>query len=163
MKKIFFILPPLFFTLIFATCKKNPMPDNNYPYFECKINGQRYIPNSCANCLSFMILEDTSLIGAANRGFETIRFGINDPAAIQVKNYPLINTGGMRATYKNSTTTDDYYRTQNFNPGSFKITEINKSTKTIKGTFSFIAYHSFRPKDSVIVSEGSFRVPYATN
>ncbi|MGN6299190.1 MAG: DUF6252 family protein [Ginsengibacter sp.] len=150
MKNKLFILPALCFTLIFATCKKNPTPDNNYPFFECKINGQKYIPNNCANCLSFMILEDTSLIGAANQGFKTIRFGINDSTNIQAKTYSLTNIGGMRATYKNSTTTDDYYRTQDFNPGSFTIIEINKTNKTIKGKFNFVAYHSINLNDSVI-------------
>jgi hypothetical protein len=163
MKNKLFILPALFFSLIFATCEKNPIPDPNDFYFRCKINGKLYIPNNCANCLSFMILEDTSLIANANAGFETIGFGINDQTGIQAKTYSLINQIGSRATYKNSTTTDDYYRSQNYNPGNFKITEINKTNKTVKGNFSFIAYHSFRPKDSLIITEGIFYVKYTTN
>ena len=148
---------------IAASCNKTPPPDPNSFYFRCKINGQTYIPNNCSNCLSFMLLEDTSLIANANAGFETIRFGINDYAGIQVKTYSLINQGGRRATYKNSTTTDDYYRTQNFNPGNFTITELNKTTKTMRGVFNFVAYHSIRPNDSLIITEGSFHVKYTTN
>ncbi len=164
MKKIFiYILPTLLYTFIFATCNKTPpIPTDDF-YFKCKINRQTYIPNSCANCLSFMVLEDTSLIANANAGFETIGFGINDPLNIQMKNYLLINRGGMRATYKNSTTTDDYYRTQNFNPGKLIITEFDRMNKTMRGTFNFIAYHSFRANDSVIVSDGSFYIRYTTN
>lgn len=110
--------------------------------------------------MSFKLLEDTTLIANGNAGFETIRFGINDKTGIQVKAYELINQVGNRATYKYSTTTDDYYRTQDFNPGSFQITEVDKSKRIIRGTFHFVAYHSFRPNDSVIVSEGIFRIKY---
>lgn len=148
--------------LMAASCNKNeyPEPGPNDFYFRCKIDGRLYIPNSCANCMSFKLLEDTSLIASGNAGFETIRFGINDKTGIQEKEYALINQGGQRATYKYSTTTDDYYRTQNFNPGSLKITEVDKTKRIIRGTFHFVAYHSFKPNDSVIVSEGKFRIKY---
>jgi hypothetical protein len=158
-----YILPALLFTLIFATCNKPPAPAADDFYFKCKLNGQTYMPNNCSNCLSFKVLEDTSLIANANRGFETIRFGINDPTNIQAKNYSLINVGGMRVTYSNSTLTNDYYRTQNFNPGKLIITEFDRMNKTMRGTFNFIAYHSFRANDSVIVSDGSFYIRYTTN
>ena len=160
-------LKALSFTLIAlitiaASCNKNeyPEPGPDDFYFRCKIDGRIYVPNSCANCLSFMLLEDTSLIANGNAGFETIGFGINDKTGIQAKTYELINQIGNRATYKYSTTTDDYYRTQNFNPGSFKVIEVDKSKRIIRGTFHFVAYHSFRPNDSVIVSDGMFRVKY---
>lgn len=147
---------------IAASCHKNeyPEPGPNDFYFRCKIDGRLYIPNSCANCMSFKLLEDTSLIASGNAGFETIRFGINDKTGIQAKTYDLINQGGRRATYKYGTIRDDYYRTQNFNPGSFQITEVDKSKRIIRGTFHFVAYHSFRANDSVIVSDGIFRVKY---
>lgn len=102
------------------------------------------------------------MIAGTNRGFETIRFGINDSTGIENNKYELLNRGGMRVTYKNSTITDDYYRTQNFNPGSLSITEIDKANKTIRGSFHFVAYHSFRPNEGVIITDGSFHVKYTT-
>jgi hypothetical protein len=147
---------------IVTSCNKTTVPDPNSFYFRCKINGQTYIPNNCANCLSFMLLEDTSLIANANAGFETIAFGINDKSGIEIKTYRLINQGGQRATYENSPLTNDYYRTQNFNPGTLTITELNKTTNTMKGVFNFVAYHSLRAKDSLIFTEGSFYVRYTT-
>src|SRR5665647_5520 len=157
-----FILLVIAFITISASCKKTTDPRPSDFYFRCKINGQLYIPNSCANCLSFKLLEDTSLIANANAGFETIRFGINDLTGIQVKTYNLINQIGNRATYKNSTTTDDYYRSQNYNPGNLTITELNKTNRTIRGNFNFVAYHSFRPNDSLIITEGTFYAKYTS-
>lgn len=98
-------------------------------YFRCKIDGRTYVPNSWANCLTFMIIEDTSLIASANRGFETIRFGINDSTDIHVWNYTLMNIGGMRVRIKIVLPLLINYRTQNFNPGILLITEMTKQIK----------------------------------
>lgn len=62
------------FVLTSAQCKKNtPLPEF---YFSCKVDGQEYIPNGCANCRVAKLLEDTTILINGNRGFETIGIGI---------------------------------------------------------------------------------------
>ena len=153
------LLLVLFTMLTASECRKTTTPEF---YFKCKVDGQEYIPNSCANCLAATILEDTTLIMNANRGFETIGFGINESKGIQKGTYFLINQVGRRATYKKSTTTNDYYRTQSIYPGELTIKEFDKASKIIGGTFSFRAYHTLS-NDSVIVSSGEFRLKYKTD
>jgi hypothetical protein len=162
MKKLLFILPALFFTLIFATCKKNPTPDNNYPYFQCKINGKTYIPNNCANCLTCTIYQDTIFLLGANAGFEALTIGINDNTEIKATSYILNEIIGRQGTYKNSTLTNDRYFTDETHTGQLTITTLDKTNKTISGTFYFKAYNAYR-NDSVSVTDGKFQLNYTTN
>jgi hypothetical protein len=157
-----FILPALFFTLIFATCKKNPTPDNNYPYFQCKMNGQKYIPNNCANCLTCTIYQDTIFILGANAGFETVGIGINDHTGIKITTYILNDVIGSRGDYKNSTLTNDRYFTDATHTGKLTVDILDKTKRTIQGTFYFKAYNAYR-NDSVSITDGKFRLNYTTN
>ena len=162
MKKILFVLLGFFFTLIFATCKKDPTPDNNYPYFQCKINGQTYIPNNCANCLTCTIYQDTIFLLGANAGFEAIAIGIiNKPEIIQ-KSYVLNSNIANGGTYKNSTLTNDRFDTDSIHTGKLQIIILDKINKNISGTFYFKAYNVYR-NDSVSVTDGKFRLNYDTN
>jgi hypothetical protein len=106
---------------------------------------------------------DTSIIIGANNGFESIRFGIDNHPMLIPKTYQLINEPGKRATYDNSTLVNDYYRTQPFNPGTFIISSIDKTKRIITGNFNFVAYHSLRANDSVIVNSGKFQLKYTVN
>jgi hypothetical protein len=129
MKKILLILSALFFALIFVTCKKSPIPDNNYPYFQCKINGQTYIPNSCANCLTCTVYQDTIFLLGANAGFETVGIGINDNSGIKVTTYTLNDVIGRRGDYKNSTLTNDRYFTDATHTGKLTINTLDRTKK----------------------------------
>jgi|SRR5690348_17231568 hypothetical protein len=157
MKKIFFVLPPLFFTLIFATCKKNPMPDNDYPYFQCKINGKTYIPNGCANCTKAMLLGDTTLLINGNAGFESVAIGIINATSqpIEAITYTLNDNPRSGADYKNSTVLTDIFNTDKNHTGQIKVIKLDKANKIIQGTFYFKAYNAYR-NDSVSITEGKF-------
>jgi len=61
------------------------MPDNDYPYFQCKINGKTYIPNGCANCTKAMLLGDTTLLINGNAGFESVALALLTQPPSQLK------------------------------------------------------------------------------
>lgn len=154
----------LSFTGIFATCNKTPpIPTDDF-YFRCKINGQTYIPNSCANCLNGTILGDTTFLLGANAGFEAILIGIIklNHLPISITTYVLNNNLQQKALYKNSTLTNDKYETDSLHTGQLQIISLDKTNRIIQGTFYFKAYNSYR-NDSVSVTEGYFRLKYTTN
>ncbi len=144
---------------VFADCKKNPPVNPNDTYFNCKINGQDYNPDNCANCLVAEILQDSLLLVTANNGFQTLGIGINNPPTLLAQTYSLSSDPAQHGEYKNSTTTDDYYQTNDKAPGRCTIEKLDTINTIIKANFSFIAYHSFRANDSVIVT-GNFNLKY---
>ena len=86
-----------------ASCKKNPSePDPDSFYFQCKINGQLYIPNNCANCMSGTLLGDTTLLINGNAGYEAILIGIIklDQIPISQISYILDNNLQQKAIIK---------------------------------------------------------------
>jgi hypothetical protein len=164
MKKIFFVLPPLFLTLIFATCRKSPTPDNDYPYFQCKINRQTYIPNNCANCITCAILGDTTFLLGGNAGFQAVDIGIIklDKVPISKTSYILDNNLQQNATYDISPLVNDIYKTDAIHTGKLTINTLDRTKKIIEGSFYFKAYNAYR-NDSVSITDGKFRLNYTTN
>lgn len=146
-------------TFLNASCNKERLPEY---YFKCKLNGQEYVPDNCANCRDCKLLGDTTLMLRGNRGFETLGIGINDKGGIKTGNYLLHEVIGRRGDYKFSTIPNDRYFTDATHTGQLIITELDKINKIISGTFYFKAYNSFR-NDSVTVTEGKFRLQYKIN
>ena len=147
---------------IAASCKKTPDPSPDDFYFKCKINGQIYIPNTCANCITCTIYKDTTFLLGGNAGYEAIAIGvINKPEIIQ-KTYILNSNIANGGTYKNSTTTNDRFDTDATRTGQLVITLIDKSNRIVTGTFYFQAYNPIQNK-TVNVTEGEFRLKYTTN
>lgn len=144
-----------------ASCKKNeyPEPGPNDFYFQCKIDGRLYIPNSCANCITCTIYQDTIFIFGGNAGFETLGIGINDSTNIKVTKYQLNDVIGRRGDYKNSTVNNDRYFTDKTHVGELQITTIDKTKRIIQGIFYFKAYNAYR-NDSVNITDGKFRLKY---
>jgi hypothetical protein len=164
MKNTYLILPALLFTLIFATCNKTPpIPTDDF-YFRCKINGQTYIPNNCANCMVAKLLGDTTLLINGNAGFESIAIGIINFTGqpIIISSYILNDNPRHGADYKNSTTTNDKFDTDATRTGQLVITSLDKTNRIIIGTFYFQAYNPIQNK-TVDVTDGIFRLRYTTN
>lgn len=155
----FLLLLSLFTILTASECRKTTTPEF---YFKCKVDGQEYIPNSCANCLTCTILRDTTFILGANRGLETLGIGINDNTQIKVTTYVLNEVIGRRGDYKFSTTTNDRFFTDASHIGSLQITAIDKTNKVIEGSFYYKAYNSLHNTE-VNISDGSFRLKYKTD
>ena len=161
MKYTYTILLLSIFTILSAeSCKKE---NNDSFYFKCKVNGQEYYPDRCANCEVAKLLGDSTIIINGNRGFESILIGV-----IKLDHVPLINTNYVlnqrpeqKASYKNSTTTTDVYFTDSTRTGILNITEIDKTNKIIKGDFYFKAYNAFR-NNEINITDGSFRLNYTT-
>jgi hypothetical protein len=159
MKNKLVFLPVIFFSLIFATCKKQPDTSNSF-YFQCKINGQIYIPG-LGNGLTCELLADTTLLLGGNLGYQALGMGI-----INVTGQPILTTSytlnynpRYKADYKYSTTTNDIFNTDATHIGQINVTTLDKTNKIIQGTFYFKAYNAFR-NDSVSVTEGTFRLHY---
>ena len=83
MRQLIFILAASF--CLAAACNKEHLPEY---YFKCKVNGQEYVPDNCANCRTADILGDTLLILGANRFVEAIALdGLEYP--LKEKTYNL--------------------------------------------------------------------------
>ena len=147
---------------IAASCNKTPTPAPDDFYFRCKINGQTYIPNSCANCITCTIYKDTTFLLGGNAGFEAIAIGVINKPEIIAKAYILNSNIANGGTYKNSTTTTDRFDTDATRVGQLIITSIDKVNRIIIGTFYFQAYNPVQNK-TVDVTEGEFRLKYTTN
>lgn len=162
MKSILRLPILLFFTFLLTAsyCKKNStLPEF---YYRCKVDGQDYRPNSCANCLTCTILRDTIFLLGANRGYESVNIGINDFDSISTKSYSLNNIIGRQGGYDNSPLVDDKYITDEEHTGVLNIIHLDKNSQVIEGTFSFQAYNPVQNK-TVNVSQGIFRLKYTTN
>jgi hypothetical protein len=157
MRQLFLILTASFF--LAASCNKEHLPEY---YFKCKVNGQEYVPDNCANCRTADILGDTILILGGNRGFETLGIGINDNGGIKIGNYILNGIIGRRGDYKFSTTPNDRYFTDATHTGQLTITTLDKTNKIIAGTFYYDAYNAIQNK-TIKITEGKFRLQYKTN
>ena len=162
MKKILFVLPALFFTLIFATCRKNP-PTTYEFYFTCKINGQTYIPG-LGNGLTRSLLGDTTFLLGGNLGYQALGIGIVNKTdqLIITTTYILNDNPRFKGDYKNSTIPIDIFKTDALHTGQLKIILLDKTNKIIQGTFYFKAYNSYR-NDSISVTDGKFRLHYITS
>jgi hypothetical protein len=145
--------------ILFGSCKK----DNNPAQFfiKCKIDGQDYRPNGCANCMRGQLLDDTVFMMNANADFQTVSIGVIQKPSITTKAY-ILDRVGSGGSYKNSTTTDDVFRTNSSNNGQLIITTIDKENKIISGTFYFKAYNAFQNKN-ITISNGEFRLRYTDN
>jgi hypothetical protein len=155
------ILLSLFIVLTASECRKTLTPEF---YFKCKVDGQEYIPNNCANCLTCTILGDTAFILGANRGYEVVLLGkINhNGLPIIATTYLLNEIPEQRASYDNSPTVNDIFKTDASHTGALDITTLDRANKIIAGTFSFKAYNPLQQK-TVNVTEGSFRIKYTTD
>jgi hypothetical protein len=160
MRKI--ILPLIILFFCFSHCHKDQQPDPNSFYFQCKIDGQLYIPANCSNCMDAMLLGDTTLILGGNNGFQSVGIGINDNMNIKATSYILNEVIGSRGDYKFSTTTDDRYFTDASHTGQLTISTLDKTNKIVSGIFFFQGYNPVQNKTASI-TEGKFRINYITN
>src|SRR5690606_36449 len=144
MRQLIFILAASF--CLAAACNKEHLPEY---YFKCKVNGQEYVPDNCANCRTAKVLGDTLLILGANRYVETIAiYGLEYP--LKEKIYDLLskrNIGSGSAYYDNTIGNPvDIYRTQDTLPGQLSIATLDKTNKIIAGTFYFDAFNVIQNK-----------------
>lgn len=159
MKNLKFLFIALISLITYSSgCNKPTSPKPDEIYFQCKIDGRLYIPNSCANCITCTIYKDSIFLLGGNAGFEALAIGIINYPNVVEKSYLLSNksNGG---TYKNSTTYDDKFETDSTHTGFLEIKFIDQTKRIIEGTFYFKAYNSFR-NDSVSITEGKFRLKY---
>ena len=150
------LLAPFF---ISSKCNKDDaLPEY---YFRCKINGQDYRPNSCANCMRAQILGDTTFLLNGNAGFESVGLGVIklDKIPISTEKYILNMNPQINGYYDNSPQVDDIFKTDALRIGQLIITNIDKSNKLISGTFHFQAYNPVQDK-TVNITDGKFRLVY---
>ena len=163
MKTIKYFLLAFALLSIFAKCTKDPIPDPNSFYFQCKLNGNLYIPDNCANCTTADFYGDTAFILGGNSGFAAISIAILDLDNVSNRDYVLNNRtlqnkkGG--GGYKNSTLTYDRFDTDATHTGLLTISSIDKTNRIIQGTFYYKAYNAYR-NDSVNITDGKFRLKY---
>ena len=144
---------------IAASCNKEHLPEY---YFKCKVDGQEYTPDNCANCRNADILGDSVVLLQGSRGVESILlFGFSKPFI--AKSF-ILNEERTKHTadYDNTIgNPPDIFRTDSLRTGQLNITKLDKANKVIEGTFFFDAYNQVQNK-TVKVSEGKFRLQYKT-
>lgn len=160
MKYIIFFLISI--VCLSASCNKEHLPEY---YFQCKVDGKKYVPDNCANCRVARVLGDTLLILGANRYVESI--------GVDVLEYPLIKseyklkekrkTGMGTGDYDNSIgNPSDIFHTDSLRTGKLVITTLDKINKIIAGTFYFEAFNAVQNK-TIKITDGKFRLKYTTN
>jgi len=155
MRQLLYLLIATF--LISASCHKQD-PNPAQFYIRCKIDGQDYWPNNCANCMRGQLLGDTVYLMNANADYTTVFLGVT-----QKPNFLggpcLLNPPSSGGAYKNSTTTNDRFDTDATHTGQLNITTLDKTNKIVAGTFYFQAYNPVQNK-TVNISNGEFRLKY---
>lgn len=150
MKKIHLIIASLI-VLLFSCKKEEDTPLPSY-YFSCKINGTAYSLKGEAAAYATLKTADTYWIygiEAASGKEMYVRVGVNQGVGtVQMK-------GTTQGSFLDADKTS--YHT-NFNSGSGTITISEKTTTTLKGTFSFIANTFSTPIKKATVTEGDFYV-----
>ena len=157
MKYIVFFLISI--VCLSASCNKEHLPEY---YFQCKVDGKKYVPDNCANCMVAKVLKDTILLINGNKGFETVGMGLYDGTNVKIKTYLLDGNYSGSADYDNSPQVNDIFKTGSIRTGKLIITTIDKVNKIIAGTFDFEAYNAVQNKTTKI-SDGKFRLKYTTN
>jgi len=104
------------------------------------------------------LLDDTVFMMNANADFQTVSVGVIQKPSITPKAY-ILDRVGSGGSYKNSTTTDDVFRTNLNSNGQLIISTIDKQNKIISGTFQFQAYNPSQNK-TVSITNGEFRLKY---
>ena len=159
-QKNWFFIIALLPCFLFSKCKKDEvLPEY---YIRCKIDGLNYLPNNCANCMRGQILRDTVFLMNANADYQTVGIGFYDGEKIGIKTYNLNGKTTGSAVYKNSTTTNDIFKTDSVRIGKLTVSVLDKTNKIIQGTFYFQAFNSLQNK-TVTITEGKFRLKYTTN
>jgi len=141
---------------IFSKCNKEDALGEYY--FRCKIEGELYRPNNCANCERAQLLRDTVFLTNGNAGFESVLLGVAEQPSIRKGTY-VLNSPRSGAAYDNSPQVDDIFRTDSLRTGQLIITALDKTNKIVSGTFYFKAYNPVQGK-TVNITEGKFRLKY---
>ncbi len=146
--------------LLSASCHKQDPNPAQY-YIRCKIDGQDYLPNNCANCMRGQILGDTTFLMNANAGFESVAIGVIklDKVPIAVTSYILNDNPQQNGVYDNSPQVNDIFKTDATRTGLLNITTLDKPNKIVSGTFYFQAYNPVQNK-TVNITNGEFRLKY---
>lgn len=142
------------------SCNKEHLPEY---YFKCKVDGQEYIPDNCANCRTAYLLGDTIILMQGSRSTETISLFSSDKN-IKETTYSLNHERTKHdALYDNTIgNPSDIFRTDSIRTGQLSVTTLDKTNKIIAGTFSFEAYNTIQNK-TIKITEGKFRLQYKTN
>lgn len=153
---ILFLLAPCF---IFSKCNKEDALGEYY--FQCKIDGELYRPNNCANCKRAQLLGDTTFLLNGNAGFESVGLGVIklDKEPVVTGNYILNMNPQINGYYDNSPQVDDIFKTDSLRTGQLIIESLDKPNRIVSGTFYFKAYNPVQDK-IVNITEGKFRLKY---
>jgi hypothetical protein len=145
-------------SMVFDSCKKKDKDEETTPStgMNAKINGVSWRAEPAA--VTATIINNLIEITGIETSGKTIAISVKGSAA---GTYVISGPAGNTITFTNAAG-DDY--TSDFNPtaGSFQITSLDATKKTMSGKFSFGAY-SFSASDSVVVTEGTFtNIAYTT-
>jgi hypothetical protein len=154
----FYIILIYLFTAVTGCKKSQKEPDF---FFSAKVNGNRYIPEGCANCITCTILNDSIFIFGGNRGYESILIGFRDSRGITTKDYVLNDVKTNSGQYKNSTNYNDVFRTDSTRTGIFTLTKIDKANKIVAGAFHYTGFNHYQGS-TINITDGRFRLNYTT-
>jgi len=172
MKKIFIILLSLLFAVIMFNCggTTEPKDDDNQTDggepFECKVDGEKWVPNVSENGVTasmaygWLSITATVIDGTTSEQIIFSLGAVTEPCTINLgsaftgKYANFLRTVG--ATSPVSFFTDDSHT------GTVEITKFDADKKKVEGTFSFTA-KNLTGENTVTVTNGSFSLTYTTN
>lgn len=150
----------LLLILLLSACDKDKVCEDEA--FCVEVDGKRWWPSSGGDFKSSpltakLLYGDSVLAIRASSGSERIYLSIRDGNVISNKNYLLSDT--LSREYFDKGIASDEFETDANNTGIVTINGINKSNKTVTGTFHFKARNSTTGK-VVDITNGSFNTTY---
>lgn len=130
--------------------------------FCAEVNGKKWFPShngdfKASPLTARLLYSDSVLAVRASNGSERIYLSIRDWQGISAKSYFLTDT--LSRGYFDNTIDSDEFETDASHTGMVSITAIDKSKKTVSGTFYFKAYNPVTGK-VIDVSNGAFNTTY---
>ncbi|MBX0334060.1 hypothetical protein K3G39_12505 [Pontibacter sp. HSC-14F20] len=150
----------LLLIILLSACDKDKLCENEA--FCAEIDGKRWWPSSAGDFKSSpltakLLYGDSVLAIRASSGSDRIYFSILDGNTITIKNYVLSDT--LSRGYYDKSIASDEFETDTDYTGILSINEINKSKKTVAGTFHFKARNS-TTGEVADITNGSFNTIY---
>ena len=164
MKKIALVLSASF---LLAACGKS---DNSGittgHYFQSTLNGAGWAPEqgngTGDNPLTASFYGDSVLSIHARTGTESMSLYLKNLSGVVAGSYRLTDSSRLNnfGAYDDNIQTVDDYRTDSvYEKGTATITKLDKTTKLVEGTFSFMAMNAKTTK-TVSVTNGVFSIYY---
>ena len=163
-KAILFFLPVFFLSVCFTSCSKESagdvpvleeeIQDDDKSFFVCKINGEEY---KSEGILAYAVDFDNTynMYGLSSLNPDDMAMYVAVDSKLGVGTHPFNQDSYALIAPGDATAYATYW-----GDGSGEVTITEKTAKTVKGTFKFVAVSSDDVNDKWEVTDGAFEVTF---